>query len=461
MKRISITIVAVLMALVAGGIAALNLSPVGRVLVPSGTGITAKQLCSLVFVSGLEPGRARALYIDPVLGDGHPFITSRIDHDAQTVSAAAFGALYRQTAVHRDGLGCTLVHQPDAFDAGLSLPLPDGPDPMTLDADWRDARFDPGLLEAALDLAFTEDGRNTLAALVLHDGRLVAERYADGVTAETPLPGWSMTKSVAATVAGVLVQRGLIDVEAGGQVPALAEIGRGAISVDHLLRMTGGLNGFETGSGMDPNSEMLFTRPDTARYAANRDVIHPPGEHWDYQSGDTILAGSALEARIGGTVTDRAAAMRAWLFEPLGMRRSVLETDQSGTVQWSSYMSASARDWARLGQLYLDDGLAGGEQIIPPGWVRYMTTPTPGSGGRYGAGVWLSEPGLPPDAFLMNGFQSQRTVIIPSQDMVIVRMGATLGVYEDTSGFVNAVLAARREIETAAPGAAASESETP
>ncbi len=315
---------------------------------------------------------------------------------------------------------------------------------MMLDTVWRDSHFDAAALDAALDLAFTDDGRNTLAALVLHDGRLVAERYAEGVTPETPLHGWSMTKSFAATLAGVLVQRGLLDVHAEGLVPDLAANGREAITVDHLLRMTAGLDGFETGDGFDPNSQMLFTQSDMAHYAANRTVIHAPGDHWNYQSGNTILAGSAFGVFLGDAVPERQATLREWLFDPLGMHHSVVEVDEAGTLQMSSYMYASARDWARLGQLYLDGGRAGGVQIIPPDWIDYVTAPTPPSAGRYGAGFWLNNPGLPQDAFMMDGFQSQRVVIIPSEGLVTVRLGATNGVNEDTPGFVNAVVAARR-----------------
>ena len=419
-------------------------SPFGQIYVPSGTGITAKQICSLTFVSNLDPERARALYTDPILGNASQLLRVRIDDEAGTVTASALGVAFRQTAIHREGLGCTLVHDPGAFDLALALPRSGQPDLMTLDTDWRDAHFDDAALNAALDLAFTDDGRNTLAALVMLDGRLIAERYAEGITPETPLPGWSMTKSFAATLAGVLVQRGLLDVHAEGLVPDLAANGREAITVDHLLRMTGGLDGFETGDGFDPASQMLFTQTDMAYYAANRNAIHAPGEHWDYQSGDTILVGSALGAYLGDTVPERQATLRQWLLDPLGMNHSVVEADEAGTLKLSSYMYASARDWARMAQLYLDDGRAGGEQIIPPNWASYVTSPTPHSRGRYGAGFWLNNRGLPADAFMMDGFQSQRVVIIPSESLAIVRLGATNGVYEDTTGFVNAVITARK-----------------
>ena len=443
MKRIVAVIAGGILAAGVGGWLYLSNSPTGQIFLPSGTGISAKQICSLTFVSGFAPKRARSLYIDPLLGDASPLISVRVNDEAETVTASALGLFFRQTAIHREGLGCTLVHDPGNFDAGLASPLSGKPDLMMIDTGWRDAHFHADRLEAALDLAFTADGRNTLAALVLHDGRLVAERYADGVTAETPLHGWSMTKSLAATLAGVLVQRGLMDVHAEGLVPGLAANGREAITIDDLLRMIAGLDGFETSDGFDPNSQMLFTQSDMAHYAANRSAIHAPGEHWDYQSGNTILVGSALGSHLGDSVLDDVARLRAWLFDPLEMHHSVVEVDEAGTLKMSSYMYASARDWARLGQLYIDGGRAGDSQIIPPDWIEYVTTPTAHSGGRYGSGFWLNARGLPDDAFLMDGFQSQRTVIIPSERLVIVRLGATNGINEDTPGFVNAVIAAR------------------
>ena len=209
-----------------GGVIWLNTSAFGTVYLPSGTGITAKQTCSLTFVSGLSADRAQALYTDPLLGEVAGLVSTDIDYEAGEVTAGVFGLLWRQRAIYRDGLGCTLVHGSGDFDPDAAAPLSADRDPMTLDAAHRDAHFDTAALEAATDAAFTEDGRNTLGVVVLHQGRLVAERYADGVNEESPLHGWSMTKSLAATMAGVLVQGGLIDIEAPGRIPALVEAER-------------------------------------------------------------------------------------------------------------------------------------------------------------------------------------------------------------------------------------------
>ena len=407
----------------------LNTSAFGTIFLPSGTGITAKQTCSLTFVSGLPAERAQALYTDPLLGEAAGLVSTDIDYEAGEVTSGVLGLFWRQRAVYRDGLGCTLVHGSGDFDPSQAASLPAATESMTLDRAHRDAHFDADALQGAVEAAFTEDGRNTLGVVVLHEGRLVAERYADGVTEETPLHGWSMTKSLAATVAGVLVQRGLIDVEAEGQVPALLDAGRPDITIEDLLRMTGGLAGYERNDGSDPNSDMLFTESDMARFAATRDLIAAPGERWDYQSGNTILAGSGLEPFLGETVSEKIGTLRDGLFDPLGMHRSVLEADEAGTLQWSSYMYASARDWARLGQLYINDGRApDGTQIIPENWNEIVSTPTQGARqGAYGLGFWLGHPSseAPQGAYYMSGFQGQFGYIFPEQRLVVVRLGAT------------------------------------
>lgn len=444
MKRILGGAAILVLAVIIGGGVFLSSSTLGQIYVPSGTGTTAKQTCSMVFVSGLDARRARALYTDPLLGTARHLVHVDIDQERRQVTASALGLAFHQTAIFREGLGCTLVHGSGTFDPALSLPERPA-DTMTLDSAHRDTHFDTTALDAAMDAAFSEDGRNTLAVAILHEGRLVAERYADGVDAQTPLLGWSMTKSLAATLAGVMVQRGLIDIEAEGQVPALAEAGRPEITVDHLLRMTGGLAGYEINDGTDPNSQMLFTQSDMARFAATRERIAAPGERWDYQSGNTVLAGSAFEPLMGDDPAQEAATLREWLFEPLGMNTAILEADEAGTLQWSSYMFASARDWARLGQLYLDEGRApDGTQLTPEDWIDYVRRPTPGSDGDYGSGFWMYETGLPDGTFIMNGFQGQLAFIIPAEELVIVRLGATNFQSDGALSFANAVVAARQ-----------------
>lgn len=434
MGRLVAWLGALVVALVVVGALALNLSPVGRIYLWAGTGLVAKQTCSLVFVSGLEPGRAQALYITPLLGGAANLIGHDIDEEAREVTASALGLFWRQRAVYREGLGCTLVHGSGDFDTDLAVETPD-PTYFTLDTRHRDAAFDAEALQDAVDGAFDDPNgtRNTLAVVVLHEGRLVAERYAEGITRENRLHGWSMTKSAMVTLAGVLTQAGALDAFEAGQIPALT--GRGvdaeASTIDQLLRMTGGLAVAEINNGFDPNSDMLMTESDMATFAATRERLYPSGEHWQYMSGNTILATHAMQQRLGDDLAAQVRGLRARLFEPLGMHSAILEPDESGTFQGSSYLYATPHDWARMLQLYVDDGVTpDGERLVPNWWDDYVSTPTAGSGGVYGSGFWIPnvrtpEGRLPEDAINAQGFQGQYGFVIPSHGLVIVRMGAT------------------------------------
>ena len=415
-----------------GGIAALNLSPLGRVYLPSGTGIAAKQVCSLTFVSGLDSDFAQSIYIDPLLGGAADLIHVKVDTEARDVSAGVFGLFWQQRAVWRDGLGCTLVHDARSFDADLTVPVEQDFQPLELDTELRESRFDVAALDAAVDAAFGDAGndpRNTLGVAVLYQGRLVAERYAPGASRDTRFHGWSMTKSTMATLAGRLQHEGRIDIEAEGAVPALSAVSADYedVTIEHLLRMAGGFAIAELNNGFDPNSQMLFTQTDMAHFAATRERLHAPGAHWQYMSGNTILATHAMQQQLGEDVTTQIRGLREMVFEPLGMYSPILEIDETGTLQGSSYMYATAHDWARLAWLYANDGVIDGERLLPEDWLDIVTAPTEGSGGDYGMGFWLpsEHDGVPEGTFMMSGFQSQWAFIMPEQDLVVVRFGAT------------------------------------
>jgi CubicO group peptidase (beta-lactamase class C family) len=270
--------------------------------------------------------------------------------------------------------------------------------------------------------------------VVLYQGELVAEKYANGINAETPLPGWSMAKSLTATLVGLLVERGQLDINEPGIVPEwrVNLDGSEQVALDHLLRMTSGLDVVEDQSGTDPNSRMLFIEPDAAAFASNRGIRFSPGSRWEYMSGNTVLACRAIYEAAGGTLESSQRFYREAFMEPLGAASFLLETDAAGTFIGSSYAIATPRDWAKFGQLYLNDGVWEGERLLPEGWVDYVTRHTPESGSNsYGAGFWTVEQSnldhLPQDTFYANGFQGQYVIVIPSRSLVIVRLGASLG----------------------------------
>jgi CubicO group peptidase (beta-lactamase class C family) len=297
-----------------------------------------------------------------------------------------------------------------------------------------------------VDAAFTEPTprklRRTRAVLVTHDGAIVGERYAQGFGPDSVLPGWSVTKSVLSALIGILVEEKRLSLDDKALLPQWQspDDQRAAISVEDLLRMRSGLAFSEIYS--DPRADvtrMLYARSDMAAFAASKPLSAPPGTTWHYSSGTTNIL-SRIVRQIVGEREYHAFPLRA-LFGPLGMNSAVLEPDAAGTFVASSYMFATARDWARFGQLYLDDGAWGGTRLLPAEWVRFSATPTPQSpDGCYGAHWWLKVPRelggeteaasrIPRDAFFALGHEGQSLTVIPSRRLVVVRLG--LSIYVD------------------------------
>jgi CubicO group peptidase (beta-lactamase class C family) len=296
-----------------------------------------------------------------------------------------------------------------------------------------------------VDSAFAEPNRRRLrrtrAVVVVQDGRIVAERYAQGFTENTPFAGWSMTKSVLGALIGVLVGEGRLSLQEKALLPQWkAPDPRADITLEDLLRMRSGLTFSEEYSDLSSDViEMLFNRSDCAAYAASQPLGSPPGTVWTYSSGTTNIL-SAIARRVVGEA-DYIHWPRRVLFDPIGMSSAIMEPDASGTFVGSSFMLAMARDWARFGQLFLQDGVWEGRRIVPDGWVRFSTTPTAQSpDGLYGAHWWLKlQPELggetpaaariPADAFFAVGHEGQTLTVIPSLRLVVVRLG--LSIYVD------------------------------
>jgi len=301
------------------------------------------------------------------------------------------------------------------------------------------AALDPGRLERAVARAFAVGGpeAGARALVVVHRGRLVAERYAPGFGPETPLPGWSMAKSVTGMLVGILVGRGDLQLEAPVGLPEWEGDPREQIRLVDLLHMSSGLDFDERYDGLltDP-TEMLFASHDAAGFAMRRPLVAPPGTRWSYSSGTTNVI-SLLMRRALDDDERYWRFPREALFDPIGATSAVLETDPAGTFVGSSFLYASARDWARLGLLLLRGGVWRGRRVLPEGWAEWSRQPAPAApGGRYGAQLWLNAglgpdgagrpfPDLPRDLFYFAGFQGQRVLVVPSRDLVVVRLGLT------------------------------------
>lgn len=344
------------------------------------------------------------------------------------------------------------------------LPLPPQPEAVPWPrVEWPlaspGAEVDGARLAAVAERAFApgsaESHGQTLALIVVHRGRIVLERYAPGKGPGDTFPSWSVAKSVLHAATGVLVGEGRLDLHAPAPIAAWRRPGdpRGAITLEHLLRMVDGLDFVEVyeAGGRSDVVEMLFRtgQDDVAGYATARPLAHPPGTYWSYSSGTSNVVAAIAGAAVGGGREGMAAFLRRALFEPLGMRSATPRFDAAGTFIGSSYVFATARDFARFGLLYLRDGVWDGRRVLPAGWVDHARSATPASFGRYGAHWWLALDGT--GIFSANGFQGQYVAVDPGRDLVLVRLGISspeqrVVVLHDLRALVDAFTAARAAV---------------
>jgi CubicO group peptidase (beta-lactamase class C family) len=460
-----------LLLLAAAGVAAAGLVYRPATAARVATGLVSHTLCSETFVAGLDPEQTFAETVRTMPGIRRlaPWLRYEVDRTTREVRTTLGGHFERHAAYH-EGVGCALVY-PGAVEAAT----PPAPPPVTpargLDADIAGpAAVDPagGPLRVALDRAFAEPAggpaRGTKAVVVLHDGRVVAERYAPGYGPDTPMLSWSMNKSVVNALVGVLVRQGRLAVGAPAPVPAWRDPAdpRRAITVEQLMRMTTGLALDEANNGFDPSSRMLYTEPDMAGFAVAAALTAPPGTRYHYSSPSTLILSRIIRDAVGGRAEDVLRFAERELFAPLGMRGVTLEFDATGTQVGSTYMYATARDWARFGLLYASDGVVGGRRLLPEGWVDYSVSPTPGSRDGYGAGFFTNRGdsefgrlrvrgGMPADSFFASGTQGQRIVIAPARRLVVVRLGRS----QDWETFdIRGLIRLVADVDAALPGPA-------
>ncbi|MBT4522523.1 MAG: serine hydrolase [Halieaceae bacterium] len=419
-----------------------KLSPV----LSGGSGYAAKNICSGHFISGFSGQQI----VDEALRGASPLLAD-VSFDIDEVKGqvdARFLGFFTRRAIYREHTGCTLLQAgQDSLDKDLrhagDVPEPDPQAPWPSGAAPATASdgFDTILTEAFSEID-PQNMRSTKAVVIIHKGTLVAERYAEGVDAKTPLIGWSMTKSITSLLTGMRVLDGALSIHDPAPVPSWQEDAgdpRAKITLDQLLRMSSGLEFDETYAMFSDVQQMLSNEPDAGAFAASMPLFAEPDTHWAYSSGTTNIVSGIVRRSLGGSLQSYYDFTRNRLFNPLGMTTAILETDASGTFVSSSYSYVSARDWARLGQFCLLNGNWNGEQLLPENWITYSTTPTPTHPyNNYGAHFWLNEipenaeqpgawPSLPPDAYFMSGYQGQFVAMVPSEDLVVVRLGFTPG----------------------------------
>ncbi len=350
-----------------------------------GAGLAAHEVCSATFVTGVDADRFVPEQLAALMGRPSALIRYSVDTGARTASASFLGLLATRTARFDPGYGCRL----DYADNIPLAPVEDQPirSPVALQG----VETASTELLASIDRVFAERPATTTkavkAVVVMVDGRVVAERYASGIDASTPLPSWSIAKSLVNAISGVLARQHRLNLSEQVDAPEwrMPNDPRRAITVEQALRMTSGLDANEDGKPTDPVARMEFTQADMAHFAAQRPLKASPGRIWEYTSANTLILARMLGQRVGGGATGMREFVGREIAGPLGIKSLTMEVDGAGTFVGSSFAYMTARDYAKFGELYRNGGIApDGRRILPEDWVAWSRRSTLGS--SYGAG---------------------------------------------------------------------------
>lgn len=412
-----------------------------------GLGGYTKVLCSAVFVSGRDPDEAlrHSGYFMLAPSDRDEVAGYEVDREAKSVTMRMTDGTARTAAYYGDQ-GCVLhpvghngvFFQPREVESSLppadsqAWPMGD----VTSDAPLPE-EIDEAKLEAAVDTAFSDPDALTAAFLVVHRGRIVAERYGQGADMHTQLESWSMGKSLTATLVGRLIQEGHFNLNDPAPVPRWRVRGdaRGGIRVSDLLRMSSGLQFSGTDSpevlagNTYPDHMLVYTGAiDVFDFSISRPLEFKPNTVGRYRNSDPLVLGYIFQRTVReerGLPYFQAA--QTLLFDKIGIRKQVMEPDPYGNYVLTGYDYGTARNWARIGMLYLNEGVWQGKRLLPEGFVDFVSSPAPAwDEPVYGGQFWLNRTGewnLPESAFYAAGGGNQKTFVVPSHDLVVVRMG--------------------------------------
>lgn len=375
-----------------------------------------------------------------------------IDNTEKFATASVYG-LKERKAVYREGLGATLIN--DDFDVSKpyevpkrtkltdNLPFPYGNNEPK---DTVFANIDYAKLEKAVANAFDKKGeqnKRTRSVIVIYKDKIIAEKYDTGFDKNSKILGWSMTKSITATLFGVLQKQAKIDINKPAPITEWANDERSKITTANLLNMNSGLEWEEDYTKISDVTQMLFLAEDMTQSQINKPAQFKPNSHWNYSSGTTNLLSGILRKQFK-THQEYLDFWYSDLIDKIGMHSMLVETDMAGNYVGSSYSWATTRDWSKFGLLYLHKGNLNGEQILDESWVRFVATPTNTSNGKYGAHFWLNAggkfPDVPRDMFYCSGYQGQMVAIFPTHDLVIVRMGLKEDPEFDFNGLLSGIV---------------------
>lgn len=413
---------------------------------PIGTAYTAKHMCSGLFVSGLDKHLVLNRFIAPKVEPLPLLWNVKIDETQKTVTVSdkIFGSLFAASAVYRDNIGCTLLAQQNVggtLDILSQQVTPVSVPPLS-EGEWPygnggvtsmpDPALDLAAINAAVDSAFIEDSegpRNTTSLLVVYKGKLIAEKYALGVTPATPVLGWSMTKTITGMLIGILHESGQLDIDQPAPVVAWQGTDKAGITTRDLLHMSSGLKFNEDYLGLSDVSAMLYRKADMARYALGRRVVAAPGTVFNYATGDSLILSHIVQQTVGGDTQQAYDFYQTELFHKLDIHSAFIEFDASGTFVGGAYGYMTPRDWARLGLFYLNRGKWREQQVLSQDWVDYAFQPSPVAD-NYGVQLWMNThgnewPELPERTVHFSGHQGQEILMLPEYDLVVVRTGVT------------------------------------
>lgn len=395
------------------------------------SGLSAKWVASGVFIAERtqESIESSDSNFSPVT-----WAKNEIDLYDKSVSTSVFG-LKERKAIYREGLGAVIANDeydentpyliPNRQNNANNLEYPYGDNPQK---DTIFSNVDYNKLEKVVFDYFNKNHKmnTTRSLLVVYKNQIIAEKYAEGFDKNSKMLGWSMSKSILSAVFGVMEQQGRIGKDDFAPIESWKNDERSKITMNNLLQMNSGLEWEEDYTKICDVTEMLYVESDMTKSQLNKPLVGEPNETWNYSSGTTNLLSGILRQQLKSH-QDYLDFWYTELIDKIGMNSMVLEADLAGNYVASSYAWANTRDWAKFGLLYLNKGNWNGVQILSEDWVKYTATPTNTSEGIYGAQFWLNSqgslPDVPHDMFMASGYQGQHVFIIPSKDLVVVRMG--------------------------------------
>jgi CubicO group peptidase (beta-lactamase class C family) len=404
---------------------------------------TAKILCSALFVSGRDEKEARAHVTPYFIGAKLDSINEvHVDRQRKLVRLTVANRITREAKLYGDQ-GC-VIHQPGRDSVffkpvRVTTSLPDAstmPWPMgdVLPTTPLPSEVDTAKLHQAVDAAFATPEGLTAAFVVVYKGRIIAERYANGANKDMQLESWSAGKSIVGTLIGMLVHQGALRLEDPAPIPEWHKTPndpRAKIRIIDLMRMSSGLR-FSRGSPEDlpgyHDHDLGYTGAiDAFAFATTRPLQFEPNTFGRYRNTDPLTLGMIVRDAVRKRGEEYLTWPQRALFDKIGIRRQVLETDPYGNFLLNGFDYGTARNWARIGMLYLNDGVWNGQRLLPEGWTKFVSAPAPAwRDSSYGAMVWVNARGvwpLPRDAFAFRGAGLQDVYVIPSRNVVIVRMG--------------------------------------